>query len=123
MGIFDMWHVTADERDKGKKMFWSTFYVLAFVLAVYLAIKDMHLLPNTASKIWVLLLAVIWPEGFIVLTGISTSSMGVGFFSGTPITAAGSDWFKPKGSMGGTMSFDAPLGASPSPSPSSSSLF
>jgi len=70
---------------------------LLLALAVFLAVKDMGLLQHTSTKIWVLLLAVTFPELYIILHGISTSSMGVSFFTGSPVESkVGGDWFKPK---------------------------
>lgn len=67
-------------------------YALVFLLAVFLAIKDMNLLTSFSTKIWVLLLAVLMPELYIILHGISSSSMGVSFFTGSPIESRMKDY-------------------------------
>jgi hypothetical protein len=74
--------------DSKSKTFKSVVMVLQFaifVLAVFLAVKDLNLLSHMSTKIWVFLLAALMPELYVVLHGISSSSMGVGFFSGSPI--------------------------------------
>ena len=68
-------------------MFLNVIYLVLLGLAIFLAIKDMGMVPHTATKIWVLALALFVPELFIILHGISTSSMSVNFFSGSPIEA------------------------------------
>ena len=75
----------------------SIMYMVLFVLAIYLAIRDMKYLPATSSKIWLLLLAILLPELTVILHGLSSSSQGIGFFEGSPL---------PSGSMGsmGSMS-------------------
>ncbi len=60
-------------------------YFVLFVLAIYLAIRDMQFLPRTSTKIWVFLLAFFLPELYVLLHGISSSAQGVGFFSGAPL--------------------------------------
>jgi hypothetical protein len=67
----------------------TILYIILFVLAIYLAIRDMKFLPNTSSKIWLLLLAVLLPELTVILHGLSSSSQGIGFFDGSPLPGSG----------------------------------
>lgn len=63
-------------------------YIIAltmFVLAIYLAVRDMQFLLRTGTKIWVLALAVLFPELYVLLHGVSTSAQGVSFFAGSPM--------------------------------------
>ena len=68
-------------------MFMNVLWLVILGLSIFLAIKDMGMVPHTATKFWVLALAVLLPELFLVLHGISTSSLGVSFFSGSPMEA------------------------------------
>lgn len=78
-------------------------YFVLFVLAIYLAIRDMQFLPHTSTKIWVLVLAFFFPDLYVLLHGISSSAQGVGFFAGSPM---------PGGGMGSAMPTMSPtLGA------------
>ena len=102
MSILSVWLASQEEKNKGTRMMITVLWFLFLALAIYLAIKDMNLLTHTSTKIWIFGLAVIFPELFVVLHGVSTSSMGVGFFSGSPVESKmGSDWFKPKGKSWG----------------------
>jgi hypothetical protein len=102
MSILSVWLASQEEKNKGMRMMITVLWFLVLALAIYLAIKDMNLLTHTSTKIWVFALAIAFPELFIVLTGISTSSMGVSFFSGSPVESSmSSNWFKPKGKSWG----------------------
>lgn len=102
MSILSVWLASQEEKNKGMRMMITVLWFLVLALAIYLAIKDMNLLTHTSTKIWVFALAIAFPELFIVLTGISTTSMGVGFFSGSPVESRmSSNWFKPKGKSWG----------------------
>ena len=97
MSILSVWLASQQEKNKGMRMMITVLWFLVLALAIYLAIKDMNLLTHTSTKIWVFLLAIVFPELFLILSGISTSSMGVGFFSGSPVESRmSSNWFKPK---------------------------
>lgn len=74
-----------DEKSKGVKYLIMGVYVAVLALAIFVAFKDIGMVPRTGTKIGIMLLALLFPELFLILTLISTSSMGVGFFSGTPI--------------------------------------
>ncbi len=63
----------------------GVIYFILFVLAIYLAIRDMQFLPHTSTKIWVFLLAFFLPDLYVLLHGISSSAPGVGFFAGSPM--------------------------------------
>lgn len=65
-------------------------YFVLFVLALYLAIRDMQFLPHTSTKIWVITLAFFFPDLYVLLHGISSSAQGVGFFEGSPMPGGGS---------------------------------
>ena len=77
-----------DERNKANQCVGTA--VVAAVLAVlglslFLAVRDMSLLSNTTTKVWVFLMALFMPELYVVLHGISSSSAGLGFFEGAPV--------------------------------------
>ena len=78
-----------------KKSIQILYYILTAV-AIFLAIKDMSFLERTSTKVWVFLLSIFFPELFVILHGISTSSMGVSFFTGSPIEAHSHKFFMPK---------------------------
>ena len=84
-----------DEKNKGARITIMVVYGVVLALALFLAIKDIGLVTHTATKVWIVLLAAAMPELFIILHGISTSSMGVGFFSGSPIESKMSEYFTP----------------------------
>ena len=64
-------------------------YVVFFVLAIYLAIRDMQFLQSTSTKVWVIILAICMPELYCILHGISSSAQGVSFFAGSPMPGGG----------------------------------
>jgi hypothetical protein len=66
----------------------SITYFAVFVLAIFLAIRDMNSLDNTASKVWLFLFAIFAPELYVIIHGLSSSSMGVSFFAETPVEVA-----------------------------------
>jgi hypothetical protein len=107
-----------------KKGPWRTaawvLYVLLFVLAIFLAIKDINLLSHTTTKLFVLALAVLIPELYVILHGISSSSMGVSFFTGSPIESRMLQGWGGDGGVKSKLGADVEL---PSPSETSSSLF
>jgi cell division protein FtsW (lipid II flippase) len=97
MSLLSIWLASQEEKNKGTRMIIQVIFGVLLALAVFLAVKDMGLLSHTSTKVWVLLLAVVMPELYIILHGVSTSSMGVNFFTGSPVESKmGSDWFKPK---------------------------
>lgn len=123
MSLLCMWLASQEEKNKSTRMIIQVIFYVLLALAVFLAVKDMGLLSHTSTKIFVLLLAIIFPELYIILHGISTSSMGVNFFTGSPIESKmGSGFFKPKGkssamdmdassSLGSDMGMGAGMGA------------
>lgn len=83
---------TNDKSGQGMKTVASVIglvYIVLFVLAIYLAIRDMQFLQRTSTKIWVLLLSILVPELYVVLHGISSSAQGVSFFAGSPMPGGG----------------------------------
>ena len=64
-------------------------YFVLCVLAIYLAIRDMQFLPNLSSKVWVLIFALMCPEIYTILHGLSSSAQGIGFFAGSPMPGGG----------------------------------
>jgi hypothetical protein len=75
---------TSTDRNNTAKAINGLVTVLFLVLqavAAYLAIRDMASLEGTAPKIWLFLFAVFAPEVYVAIHGLSSSSMGVGFFS------------------------------------------
>lgn len=85
MSLFGWLMCQSDTKKSPMTLFWNIIWLAILALAIFLAIKDMGMLTHTSTKIWVLLLAIAWPEGFVILQGISTSVQGIGFFSGSPI--------------------------------------
>ena len=59
----------------------SILFLIVLVLAVYLAIRDMGALPGTAPKMWLFIFALFMPELYVILHGLSSSSLGLNFFS------------------------------------------
>jgi len=84
-----------DEKNKGARITLMVVYGVLLALALFLAIKDIGLVSHTGTKIGIVLLALAMPELFCILHLISTSSMGVGFFSGSPIESKMSEYFAP----------------------------
>jgi hypothetical protein len=102
MSLLCIWLASQEEKNKSTRMIIQVIFWVLLALAVFLAVKDMGLLSHTSTKVYVLLLAILFPELYVILHGISTSSMGVNFFTGSPIESKmGSDWFKPKGKSWG----------------------
>ena len=98
MSLLTIWLASQEEKKKSTRMTIQIIFAVLLALAVFLSVKDMGLLTHTTTKIWVLLLAVSFPELYIILHGISTSSMGVSFFTGSPVESKmGGDWYKPSG--------------------------
>ena len=54
------------------------------LLAVYLAILRMPSLESPAARCWMLALAVVMPELFVILHGLAASGGGEAFFSLSP---------------------------------------
>ena len=63
----------------------SFLYFAIFALAIFLAIRDSGTLPGTTPKIWLFLFAIFSPELYVIIHGLSSSSMGIPFFSETPV--------------------------------------
>ena len=84
-----------DEKNKGARITLMVVYGVLLALALFLAIKDIGLVTRTGTKVGIVLLALAFPELFCILHLISTSSMGVGFFSGSPIESKMSEYFTP----------------------------
>jgi hypothetical protein len=96
MSLLSIWLASTEQKDKGVRRTVQIIFWVLLAVAVFLAVKDMGLLQHTSTKIWVLLLAITFPELYIILHGISTSSMGVSFFTGSPVESKmGADWYKP----------------------------
>ena len=64
----------------------TTLMIVMLIVAIYLAVRDMGYLQNSSTKFAILALALFYPDLYILLHWISTSSSGVGFFSGAPVT-------------------------------------
>ena len=64
----------------------SILFLIVLVLAVYLAIRDMGALPGTAPKMWLFIFALFMPELHVILHGLSSSSLGLNFFSASLIS-------------------------------------
>jgi len=96
MSLFAVWLASTEEKNKMLKKTIQILYYILTALAIFLAIKDMSFLERTSTKVWVFLLSIFFPELFVILHGISTSSMGVNFFTGSPIEAHSRKFFTPK---------------------------
>lgn len=84
--------VTASDRNNTAKAvngLMSILFLVVLAVAVFLAIRDMGALQGTAPKIWLFLFAVFVPEVYVVIHGLSSSSMGVGFFSESLVDVPG----------------------------------
>ena len=96
MSLIAVWLASVEEKNKALKKTIQILYYILTALAIFLAIKDMSFLDRTSTKIWVFLLSIFFPELFVILHGISTSSMGVNFLTGSPIEAHSRKFFSPK---------------------------
>ena len=77
---------TSSDRNNSVKAVNALLIVLylgCLTLSIFLAIRDMGALHNTASKVWLFLLAALMPELYVLIHGLSTSTLGLGFFSET----------------------------------------
>lgn len=82
-----------DKSTHAAKVFATTvtaIYFVLFILAIYLAVRDMQFLPKTSTKIWVLVLAIFFPDLYVLLHGVSSSAQGISFFSGSPMPGSSS---------------------------------
>jgi hypothetical protein len=96
MSLIAVWLASTEEKNKMVKKSIQILYYILTAVAIFLAIKDMSFLERTSTKVWVFLLSIFFPELFVILHGISTSSMGVNFFTGSPIEAHSHKFFMPK---------------------------
>lgn len=103
------------------KALMNLLYVAIVAVAIFLAVRDMSMLTHTTTKVWLFLLAVTVPELYVILHGISSSSMGIGFFSGSPVqgSAAVQDLLK---GLKSPSSFTTPSSDLTTPSSDLSSL-
>lgn len=103
------------------KALMNLLYVAIVAVAIFLAVRDMSMLTHTTTKVWLFLLAVTVPELYVILHGISSSSMGIGFFSGSPVqgSAAVQDLMK---GLKSPSSFTTPSSDLTTPSSDLSSL-
>jgi hypothetical protein len=84
---------TSNDRNNSTKTLnaiMSITYIAILALAAFLAILDMGSLEGTAPKVWLFLLAVFAPELYVILHGLSSSSLGLPFFSRTLLEVPGS---------------------------------
>lgn len=98
MSLIAVWLASVEDKNKTLKKTIEILYYILTALAIFLAIKDMSFLERGSTKVWMFLLCLFFPELFIVLHGISTSSMGVSFFGGSPIEKHSHKWFTPASS-------------------------
>lgn len=96
MSLISVWLASTEQKHKILKKTIQILYYILTAFAIFLAIKDMSFLEKTSTKIWIFLLSIFFPELFVLLHGISTSSMGVNFFTGSPIEARAHSWYTPK---------------------------
>ena len=77
--------VTCTDRDNNTakviNAITTIVYFGLFALAIFLAIKDMNSLEHAASKIWLFIFALFAPELYVIIHGLSSSSLGLPFFS------------------------------------------
>ena len=79
-------HATSTRRNNVEKTANTIIMVLflcILAISVFLALRDMSALQGTAPKMWLLIFAVLVPEVYVVIHGLSSSSLGMGFFSET----------------------------------------
>ena len=89
--------------EKGKEALHSIITVasvIVWVLAIYLGIRDISHVRAGWTKFWVLALAVLMPELYVILHGIQSSAMGQPFFKGTPVESMRSMTDTSLGSLG-----------------------
>lgn len=80
--------VTSNDRNNGSRALnglASLVFIVAFALAIFLAIKDMNTLEGTAPKVWLFVFAVFCPELYVIVHGLSSSSLGRPFFTESPV--------------------------------------
>jgi hypothetical protein len=116
---------TQHDRTNGSKTVnaLTTIAMIALLaLAIYLAIRDLNFLQHTSTKVFILLLAILYPDLYVLLHGISTSSVGLGFFSGAPVTplSGGTPYtpYTPMGGAGSSSSYLPPSAPAAAAAPS-----
>jgi len=76
--------VTCNDRNNSAKSMngiVSLVFLVVFALAIFLAIRDMGSLEGTMPKVWLFMFAVFAPELYVIIHGLSSSTMGIPFFS------------------------------------------
>ena len=61
-------------------------YLAILFIAVVCAIKDGEMYGSSGIRGWLLVLAILFPDLYIIMHGLSAASMNQGFFSGIPMT-------------------------------------
>ena len=72
-----------EKKDKLRSVFFIIFIVL-LVLSLFLCYKDTKNVGSRSTKFWLYLMAIVFPDLYVILHGIQTSSMNSGFFSSSP---------------------------------------
>ena len=72
-----------NEKNHLKNAVVTFLYVAILALAVFLAIMDLGAIDGTKAKVWLFLLAIFCPELYVIMHGISSSSLGLPFFGRT----------------------------------------
>ena len=77
-----------DQKEQNKttqrNYFFSIIYVLISLFALYLALHDTTHLSNTNAKVWLLILAVMFPELYVIGHGLINSMHEKHFMPDTP---------------------------------------
>ena len=133
MSLLSAFIASQDVKSGRMRATLQAIYIFILAFSIFLAIKDLNLLQHTSTKVWVMILAIFMPELYVILHGISTSSMSVNFFSGSPVESqyhhsSNDDHVMSKIKSAISKSSDAPPAApstmsTSSPTDTSSSLF
>ena len=71
------------EKNHVRRTVAAFVYVAVLGLSVFLAIMDLSAVDGTKTKVWLFLLAIFAPELYVIMHGISSSSLGLPFFGRT----------------------------------------
>lgn len=89
--------MTKDERSNTARVInaITTFVQIGLiVVALILVVRDLSSVKGASLKFAILALALLMPELYVILHWISTSSMGLGFWTGAPLSQ-GKSFFEP----------------------------
>ena len=84
MTLLSAVYLFGDDRRGALKTTILAIYAFFLVVALFVCYRDTKLAPVGQTKLWVLLFAVMFPELYVILHGIQTSSLRRSFFSSAP---------------------------------------